>query len=88
MDARLRSGLQAYVFGVAGVFLVFAPWSGLYHHVVVWSQMSPVLGDVLGSGWFRGLVSGLGLLDLAVAVRELLRLRAGGDRPADAPGPR
>lgn len=75
MDAKLRSGIQAYAFGVVGVFLTLVPWSGLYHHVVVWSQMSTSLGEIFAAGWFRGLVSGLGVLDLAVAAREIARLR-------------
>ena len=86
LDANLRSGIQAYAFGVVGAFLVLVPWSGMYDEVVVWSQVSPVLGDIVAAGWFRGLVSGLGVLDLTVAIRELSRLRAG-EAPAPAPAP-
>jgi hypothetical protein len=70
---RIRPALSAYVFGVLGVFLASAPWT------VVWDRGTNVLtGTSLGmwvrSGWLRGLVSGIGLLDLAVALSEAAAL--------------
>ena len=73
MDARIRRALLLYAFTVLGIFLVVAPWSP------VWSQSARILSDgwagrLVRSGWFRGVVSGLGALDLVVAlqmVREL-----------------
>lgn len=52
-----------------GVFLVAAPWTP------VWDQASGALGQSLlatwtASGYVRGFVSGLGVLDLLVAARE------------------
>lgn len=87
MDPKLRSALTAYVFGVLGVFLVLAPWSALYRQVLIWAEVSSTVGTVLAGGWFRGAISGIGLLDLAVAVREARRLSgASGGRPTGAAG--
>lgn len=76
MERRLRSALSLYAFAVAGLFLLVAPWTP------VWAQATAALapesiGGWLLSGWVRGGVSGLGALDLAVAVQlgaELLRV--------------
>ena len=73
MIERIRPALSAYVFGVLGVFLASAPWTA------VWDRGTSVLtGTPLGmwirSGWFRGLVSGIGLLDVAVALSEAAAL--------------
>jgi hypothetical protein len=70
---RIRPALGAYVFGVLGVFLVAAPWTA------VWDRGTHVLaGTLVGvwvrSGWFRGLVSGVGFLDLAVAFSDAAAL--------------
>jgi hypothetical protein len=73
---RIRPALLVYVFGVLGVFLAAAPWTA------VWDAGTRFLLPTgaaawARSGWVRGAVSGLGLLDLGVAVAEgagLLRL--------------
>lgn len=83
MDPRLRSAFTAYAFGVLGVFLVFAPWSALYRNILMWAEADPAIGGVLASGWFRGLVSGIGLIDVWVAAREARRAARAGD-PASA----
>jgi len=87
VDVRLRSALAVYAFGVLGAFLVLAPWSAVYGNVLVWSEVDAGWGRVLASGWFRGMISGVGLLDLAVAVREGLRLRGGAAGSVEARRP-
>jgi len=67
--ARIRAVLWVYAFGVLGIFLVAAPWTP------VWDQAAFVLLPVpavgwIGSGWARGAISGLGLLNLMTAGRD------------------
>lgn len=84
MDVRLKTALQAYAFAVVGSFLVLAPWSAIYDQAVLDLARPDGPAPFLGSGWVRGAISGLGIVDLAIAVREttvlwrLLRAR----RPA------
>jgi hypothetical protein len=60
--------MSLYAFTVLGMFLLVAPWSP------VWEQATHALfparlGIWVRTGWVRGLVSGLGALDLAVAFQ-------------------
>jgi len=73
MDSRIRKALQLYAFSVLGIFLLVAPWSP------VWFQAASLLPRGLRegwvvSGWFRGLVSALGALDLVVAFQMVLEM--------------
>jgi hypothetical protein len=61
--------MQVYLFAVLGVFLVAIPWTE------VWDQAVAALGTTaiaagLEAGWVRGLVSGVGALDLILAARD------------------
>jgi hypothetical protein len=65
--------LLIYAFFVAGLFLLTAPWTP------VWTQaasawLPPGWLSAAESGWIRGLVSGLGALDLLVALQMVLDL--------------
>lgn len=79
--ARLQLALGVYLFGALGVFLTVAPWTP------VWDAATFVLGDsaaagMLRSGWARGLVTGLGAVNLMVAVADAASLvRAFRDTP-------
>lgn len=67
MGSTLRAALHAYVFGLVGVFLLAAPWSPLWDNVAL--VLSPTAwAGLAGAGWLRGLVSGLGALNLWVAL--------------------
>ncbi len=71
METRIRQALSLYAFGLLGVFLSVVPWTA------VWTEATMVLVPTsieawFLSGWMRGLVSGLGALDLVVAI-ELFR---------------
>ena len=66
---RVSALVHLYLLAMLGVFLVAAPWTP------VWDQASGALGRSLlaawaASGYARGFVSGLGVLDLLVAARE------------------
>jgi hypothetical protein len=77
---RIRPALGVYVFGVLGVFLAAAPWTAFWDEATY--VLLPAWGACVRSGWVRGAVSGLGLVDLAVAGREAAALwrslRSGG----------
>ena len=69
MTDRIRPVLAVYVFGVLGLFLAWVPWTE------IWDEGTRFLlptGAALWarSGFTRGVVSGIGLLDLVVAAGE------------------
>lgn len=58
-----------------GLVVFYVPWSPIF-----WDQNPlflefPALGAVAGSGVVRGIVSGLGLLNLWIALQDVLRHR-------------
>jgi hypothetical protein len=56
-----------------GLFLLFFPWRSDWE--MSWVPVhSPKLAAVWMSSYFRGAISGLGLLNIAVALAELSRL--------------
>ena len=70
-----------YAFGVLGLFLIAVPWTPVWDQVTR-TLLPQALGEWVGSGWVRGAVSALGVLDLVTAAREARSLwhgiRAGG----------
>jgi hypothetical protein len=73
IELFLRVMLRLYI----GLALCYAPWSHSF-----WDQnpillQYPWLADIAGSGAVRGLVSGLGLLNLWIAFQDALRHRDG-----------
>lgn len=79
MESGLKSMMFVYAYSVLGVFLLIAPWTP------VWDQAAqgllPQTAHVWAlSGWVRGVVSGLGAVDLVVAARLGTGLLAGRDR--------
>ena len=73
MDPRIRSALALYFFGVFGVFLVVTPWTAVWDQAIV-ALLPTALGAWAQSGWVRGLASGLGALDLVVALQAATEL--------------
>ena len=70
MDPRIRTALALYAFTVLGIFLLVAPWSAIWEHAVL--GVVPESARTLArSGWARGTVSGIGALDLWVALQML-----------------
>jgi len=58
---------------MVGVTLVLAPWTSLWeNHPALATSLR--LREVLLSPWFRGAVSGLGLVNLAAAALDLTHL--------------
>lgn len=78
MTSRLQTAFLVYAFAALGVFLVVAPWSPVWESSTA-GYLPTAAGSWLRSGFVRGLVSGLGGLNLAAAwseARFLLRPNA------------
>ena len=83
MRSRLQTAFIVYLFAALGVFLVVAPWSPLWEASTAGYLATP-LGPWLRSGFSRGLISGVGLLNLSAAWGEAKALLW----PAPGDGPR
>ena len=53
-----------------GVFLVLAPWSALWENNFLLAYV-PFLRGVILNNFFRGAVSGLGVIDVLIGLSEL-----------------
>ncbi len=69
----LRVVAQLYV----GLALCYAPWSHSFWDRNMLFLRYPALGTIAQAGAVRGLVSGLGLLNLWIAFQEALRREDG-----------
>lgn len=65
-----------------GLFLLIYPWTDLWGDNLFLS-MAPRLNGLWFNGYFRGILSGLGVLNIYIALAEIVRLR----RFAPAPTP-
>ena len=64
-----------------GAFLTVFPWTSQWDTNSV-ASLFPLLRDLWVSSYFRGALSGLGLLNIYISLGEVSRLRrAGGARP-------
>jgi hypothetical protein len=71
IELLLRVMLRMYI----GLAVCYAPWSPVF-----WDQnplflQFPTLGSIAANGAVRGMVSGLGLLNLWIALHDVLRHR-------------
>jgi hypothetical protein len=71
----LSSALFVFYCTTVGVYLFLRPWTG----------RAPLPG-ILGSGFFRGFVSGLGLVHLAAGIADLRNLTRGLEAAREAGG--
>jgi hypothetical protein len=55
--------------------MVVLPWSPRYWDQNGWMLAHPAVESVLELGWVRGLVTGIGLIDIWIGVSELLHYR-------------
>lgn len=65
-----------------GLLLILIPWSAFWDHNY-FAEASPVVREAIRNNYVRGAVSGLGLLNLYVALAELVDVFL--RRPADDP---
>ena len=68
MDLRIRTAFMLYAFAVFGLFLVVAPWTPIWNRAML-ALLPTSIGTWVMSGWARGVISGLGALDLLVALQ-------------------
>ncbi len=72
-----RASLGVFVifcFYIGGL-LALLPWWGRYWEQNGWMLTHPSVYNVLQHGWVRGLISGLGLLDVWIGVSEVIHYR-------------
>ena len=74
--------LVAFFFEI-GFVLIVIPWSAFWDRNY-FVQLAPVLGDVITNNFFRGAVSGLGVINIVAGLAELvaLVLARSSERPA------
>jgi hypothetical protein len=72
----IANALFVFYCTTVGVYLLLRPWTGRV----------PMPG-LLGSGFFRGFVSGLGLVHLAAGIADLRNLTRGLEQRRDAMPP-
>ncbi|HTW65317.1 MAG TPA: hypothetical protein VME17_11900 [Bryobacteraceae bacterium] len=65
-----------------GIFLLAFPWTDQWNGNSV-ANMFPWLRNYWSSSYFRGALSGLGVLNIYISMGELMRLRRPGPPPAD-----
>ncbi|MCG3193294.1 MAG: hypothetical protein L6R30_13805 [Thermoanaerobaculia bacterium] len=70
----------------AGAFLTMSPWSRFWQHRIA-GQAPEFWASLLMSPFVRGFVSGVGLLHLMVAIRDLELWRREASRPDPLPFP-
>jgi hypothetical protein len=88
LQTRLGAALLLYAFAGLGLFLLIAPWTPVWTQAT-YALLPVAVGRWVLSGWARGVATGLGALDLAIAAQvgvELwrqLREPRRGERLAD-----
>ncbi len=71
-----KVGAVVYVFFCfeVGIFLFLFPWLDMWS-ANYFSSISPAWSELWSSPYFRGAVSGVGLIDIGISFAELIRLR-------------
>ena len=72
---RMSLGVLVIFCFYIGALMTLLPWSPRYWSGNSWILSHPAAANWLLRGWVRGLVSGIGLLDLWIGVSELLHYR-------------
>jgi len=66
--------LVLFCFYIGGL-LTILPWSPRYFDSNGWLLAHPAVATFLGKSWMRGVLSGIGLIDIWIGVSELLHYR-------------
>jgi len=66
--------LVLFCFYIGGL-IAFLPWNPRYWDQNGWIIAHPALDAVLQQGWVRGLITGIGLIDIWIGISELLHYR-------------
>jgi hypothetical protein len=60
---------------LVGGLVAFIPWMPRFWEQNAWLHSHPAIESVALLGWVRGLISGIGLIDIWIGVSELLHYR-------------
>src|ERR1700761_8488810 len=66
--------LVLFCFYIGGL-LTILPWWPAYFDSNGWLLAHPAIGSFLGKSWMRGVLSGVGLIDIWIGVSELVHYR-------------
>jgi hypothetical protein len=72
----------------AGLVLLIVPWSGLWERNAFLGMAASWVVDIARTGWFRGAVSGVGLLLVGAGLAEAVSLRTSSPPPPGNPDAR
>ena len=67
MQSSVGRAISLYAFTVLGIFLIVAPWTPVWEQATL--VLLPAAAKWMLTGWVRGVVSGLGALDLVIALQ-------------------
>lgn len=82
LDKRIGTAFLLYAFVVIGIFLIVAPWTPVWKQSII-ALLPTRIGHWMLTGWSRGVVSAVGVLDLLAAFQllgELFRRPGSGSR--------
>jgi len=71
-----------------GCYLILAPWDALFGPLLVYlsdKTGAPIVQQAVASTWFRGAVTGLGALNILIAIWELTHFRQSVDLLSGGP---
>jgi len=71
---KLGTVLLILVCFEAGVFLLTFPWTQYWDHNSI-ASLAPWMRELWDSAYFRGALSGLGVVNIYIALAETFRLR-------------
>lgn len=66
--------LVLFCFYIGGL-LTILPWSPRYFDSNAWLLAHPAVAAFLGKSWMRGILSGIGLIDIWIGVSELMNYK-------------
>jgi hypothetical protein len=66
--------LVLFCFYIGGLLAVL-PWSPRYWDQNGWIMAHPAVDMIIEQGWVRGLITGIGLIDIWIGVSELLHYK-------------
>ncbi len=66
--------LVLFCFNIGGLLAVL-PWSPRYWDQNGWIVAHPAVDAILQQGWVRGLITGVGLIDIWIGISELLHYK-------------
>ena len=65
----------------AGLVLLIVPWSGLWERNAFLGMAAAWVVDIARTGWFRGAISGVGLLLVGAGLAEAVSIRTSSPPP-------